>query len=83
MSKTATRGKPALAHDVGLSFNLAHTDGLVACCVGRDAALGIDVEKIGRRVDARKLAQRFFSRALATIRSALSISLQMGFSPRT
>lgn len=58
---TAAHGKPALAHDVGLAFNLAHTDGLVACCVGRDAALGIDVEKIGRRVDARTLAERFFS----------------------
>lgn len=63
----AARGKPALPADAAertrLSFNLAHTDGLVACCVARDADVGIDVEAIDRRVDPRRLAARFFSRA--------------------
>jgi 4'-phosphopantetheinyl transferase len=58
-------GKPALApvHKgrAALSFNLAHTDGLVACIVGRDADLGIDVETIDRRIDPLALASRFFS----------------------
>src|SRR5437773_12459866 len=42
------RGKPQLPGVAGardrLSFNLAHTDGLVACGVTRDADIGIDVE---------------------------------------
>jgi 4'-phosphopantetheinyl transferase len=61
------RGKPALMPDAAartrLSFNLAHTDGLVACAVARDAEVGIDVEAVDRRADALGLAGRFFSPA--------------------
>ena len=60
-------GKPALTPDAAartrLSFNLAHTDGLVACVVARDVEVGIDVEAIDRRADALGLAGRFFSPA--------------------
>jgi 4'-phosphopantetheinyl transferase len=58
-------GKPALtpepADRTRLSFNLAHTDGLVACVIARDASLGIDVEAIDHRADALALASRMFS----------------------
>ncbi|HEV8347103.1 MAG TPA: 4'-phosphopantetheinyl transferase superfamily protein [Vicinamibacterales bacterium] len=61
------RGKPALMPDAAartrLSFNLAHTDGLVACAVAQDAEVGIDVEAVDRRADALGLAGRFFSPA--------------------
>jgi 4'-phosphopantetheinyl transferase len=60
-------GKPALEAEMaartGVSFNLAHTDGLVACVVARNAEVGIDVEAIARRVDAMEVAGRFFSPA--------------------
>src|SRR5262249_11232897 len=46
----ALDGKPSLTPDLvdreHLSFNLAHTNGLVACCVACDADVGIDVEAI-------------------------------------
>lgn len=73
-------GKPALAGrhaGVNLTFNLAHTHGLVACVIGRtkhlgvgagmdvgmDAAIdvGIDVESIDLKVHSLDIATRYFS----------------------
>jgi 4'-phosphopantetheinyl transferase len=70
------RGKPELAPDVGcdapLSFNLTHTNGLVACAVTKGRAVGVDVEAIDRRLALRDLAARFFSPAEArTVRSSI------------
>jgi 4'-phosphopantetheinyl transferase len=66
---TGPHGKPSLTADLaareGLSFNLAHTDGLVACCVARDADVGVDVEAIVSSVDIQSVAARFFSPAEA------------------
>jgi len=63
------KGKPEVAPDVGcdarLSFNLSHTNGLVACAVTKGRAVGVDVEAIDRRLAARELAGRFFSPAEA------------------
>lgn len=60
-------GKPELAPPqrslTGLAFNLAHTDGLVACAIGRGVEIGIDVEAIDRQTDALALAERYFSPA--------------------
>jgi 4'-phosphopantetheinyl transferase len=62
---SGSRGKPLLDGDVAartqLSFNLAHTDGLVACAITRDADVGIDVETIDRDADAVQLARHYFS----------------------
>jgi 4'-phosphopantetheinyl transferase len=56
-------GKPSLVLDAGvprLSFNLSHTDGLVACAIAGGAEVGIDVESVDR--DLRDgVAERFFS----------------------
>lgn len=52
---------PALAHTTGLRFNLAHTDGLVACAIGRAAEVGIDAEAVDRQIDVLALARRYFS----------------------
>ncbi len=58
-------GKPMLPLDVAMStrlaFNIAHTDGLVACAVVHDADIGIDVETIDRQTNALELARRYFS----------------------
>jgi 4'-phosphopantetheinyl transferase len=56
-------GKPRLAEDqahFGLSFNLSHTSGLVACAVAR-RDVGVDGESIDRRVSVLEIASRFFS----------------------
>jgi len=60
------RDKPALAArhaGAGLTFNLAHTEGLVACAIGRGLDVGIDVERLREDVPALELASRFFSPA--------------------
>jgi len=65
----AAHGKPSLPQGLAdrerLSFNLAHTNGLVACCVASDADVGIDVEAIVPSLDMVGLATRFFSPAEA------------------
>lgn len=59
------RGRPELAGDAassGLRFNLAHTDGLVVCGLAFRAAIGVDVERVNRRVDRLRLAARVCSK---------------------
>ncbi len=57
-------GKPQLSPSLGddLSFNLSHTDGLVACAVTRVAPVGVDVEKV-QGTFALDIAREFFSAA--------------------
>jgi 4'-phosphopantetheinyl transferase len=64
-------GKPRLAATIAastpISFNLAHTRGLVACAVVKqaDVDVGVDVEAIARHYDLAELTRRFFSSAEA------------------
>jgi 4'-phosphopantetheinyl transferase len=46
-------GKPEIANplDRRLGFNLSHTHGLVACAVGWECEVGIDVERINREIN--------------------------------
>jgi 4'-phosphopantetheinyl transferase len=44
-----------------LAFNVSHSDGLIACLVGLDREIGIDVENRGRARRALEIAERFFS----------------------
>jgi 4'-phosphopantetheinyl transferase len=58
------RGKPRiqgpeLRHT--LSFSLSHTRGLVACAIGSDRFVGLDVERVDRPIDVREIADRYFS----------------------
>jgi 4'-phosphopantetheinyl transferase len=56
-------GKPALVpHPAapGLSFNLSHTHGLVACAIAGGQRIGVDVESVHRTID-EGVAARFFS----------------------
>src|SRR5207249_8661698 len=58
-------GKPVLANcpcEITPRFNLAHTDGLVACVVARDFDVGIDVESLGRSANL-DIARRYFAPA--------------------
>jgi 4'-phosphopantetheinyl transferase len=49
---------PILSH---LRFNLAHSEGLVACIVASGGDAGIDLEHPQRSTDYQALAERFFS----------------------
>jgi 4'-phosphopantetheinyl transferase len=44
-----------------VQFNLSHTQGLLVLAVTVDAAIGVDVESVTRKVDMLTLAERFFS----------------------
>ena len=57
-------GRPAIEGPAGapaLHFNLSHTRGLVACAVGREPLLGVDVEAIDRTAASTRIAERFFA----------------------
>jgi len=59
-----SEGKPYLSDRLisrGLAFNLSHTRGMVACAIGRDVDIGVDVESIDRTVDGRDIVARYFS----------------------
>lgn len=46
----------------GLHFNLSHTDGLVALAVADEREVGVDVEKITRRIEIDRLAPAVFAK---------------------
>jgi len=57
-------GKPVLATpfaDIGLSFNLAHSEDLALIAVTRAKSIGVDVEQIRPVTDVDELVTRFFS----------------------
>ena len=60
--RVTPHGKPELAGDRGIYFNLSHTEGLAAVGITRAGPIGIDVESTRRQVEALQLADRFFSR---------------------
>ena len=58
-------GKPYLADPPGqqLTFNVSHTDGLVAFAFGWNRAVGVDVEAVRTNFKVEEIAERFFSTA--------------------
>jgi 4'-phosphopantetheinyl transferase len=59
--RAATNGKPELAEDYGVRFNLSHTEGTTVFAITRNRNIGEDVERIRDNKDAMELAGRFFS----------------------
>lgn len=55
------QGKPALASHPELPFNLSHADGWALVAVGERAPVGVDVERPRERLEAERLAERFFT----------------------
>jgi 4'-phosphopantetheinyl transferase len=58
------KGKPALAantREAPLQFNLAHTKEEAVFALTRSGAVGIDIERTDREIDAMEVARRFFS----------------------
>jgi len=60
--RSTSHGKPELAGDSAVHFNLSHTEGLAAIAVTRIGAVGIDVERVRDQADILELADRFFSK---------------------
>jgi 4'-phosphopantetheinyl transferase len=64
---TGTQGKPTLAgtraDNGGLQFNLSHSHGMGAYAVAHNRAVGIDLERVRREIDAERFSRRFFSAA--------------------
>lgn len=58
--RAGSHGKPELANDVGLRFNLTHSGELALLAISRDLELGVDVEDI-RPLSDDAIADRFFS----------------------
>ena len=66
-----TYGKPALASDHVLRFNLSHSHEVALLAVTLDAELGVDVEHIRADFASEDIARRFFSRAEVDVFNAL------------
>jgi 4'-phosphopantetheinyl transferase len=57
------RGKPAIAPEHNLAFNVSHSGGLALIALSRPGNLGVDVEQIVELDDAPAIARRTFSAA--------------------
>lgn len=58
------RGRPKLAGETAIDFNVSHTHGVALIGIARNAAhlrIGVDVERIDRHVDADRLARKFLT----------------------
>ena len=64
-------GKPALASDHVLRFNLSHSHEVALLAVAMDADLGVDVEHIRADFASEDIARRFFSRAEVDVFNSL------------
>lgn len=76
----AVQGKPALEGESTLCFNVSHTDGLALMAFVKRRAIGVDVEKLDRKIEAERLAERFFSeRECQALRPLRRDELQAAF----
>jgi 4'-phosphopantetheinyl transferase len=58
------RGRPEIdIPGVALSFNVAHSGGIVVCAIAREAEVGVDIEDRGRARLDRDLVERYCSPA--------------------
>ena len=57
----SSAGKPALASDSYLTFNMSHTKTFALFGFSRQGVIGVDVEHVRSSVDVLSLAQRFFT----------------------
>jgi 4'-phosphopantetheinyl transferase len=74
------QGKPVLEGNSDLCFNISHTDGLALMAFATRRKVGVDVEKLSRKTEAMRLAQRFFSeRETQALSSLCGDELQAAF----
>ncbi len=71
-------GKPVLSNDhqqTDITFNVSHSHELAVIAISQKQRLGVDIEKINRESNPRKLVSRFFSEAEQLAMSALPETL--------
>jgi 4'-phosphopantetheinyl transferase len=61
--RTGRNGKPSLAEDIPVRFNLTHSHGLALFGFVINHELGIDVEKVRAEFASKEIAERYFSAA--------------------
>ena len=71
-------GKPELAGNESLRFNLSHSKDLALAAVTANKSVGIDVEFMRNNVDYLRLADRFFAQNEAETLNKMPASLQRG-----
>lgn len=54
-------GKPSLAENCGLKFNLSHCEDAALLAVAADVEVGVDIERLRAFDDAERLAAQFFA----------------------
>ena len=57
------RGRPRLADDVGIDFNLSHTQDVALVGLARGGRIGVDVERGDRRINVAGIARKFLTGA--------------------
>lgn len=68
--QTTEHGKPEVAGESGIKFNLSHTDGAAVVAITRNRTVGVDVEKVRPNREMLEVAKRFFApRELAWLQS--------------
>jgi 4'-phosphopantetheinyl transferase len=68
------RGRPQLAGDTGVDFNVSHTAGVALIGIARARRIGVDIERADRRVRADGLAAKFLTAAEQATLAPLSES---------
>jgi 4'-phosphopantetheinyl transferase len=66
------RGKPYAPALAGLDFNLSHARDHALIAFARSQSLGVDLERVDRKLGAEDLARRFFSKREAAALGALA-----------
>ena len=56
-----TNGKPHVAADLPIRFNVSHSGALAAIAIAEACDVGVDVEELRRMDDAPRIAARFFT----------------------
>jgi 4'-phosphopantetheinyl transferase len=59
-------GKPCLADDTGLHFNLSHSAGVMALAMSEGREVGVDVEAVREDLFAEGIARRYLPAQVAT-----------------
>jgi 4'-phosphopantetheinyl transferase len=55
------RGRPQLAADAALDFNVSHTGDAALIGIGRDVRIGVDIERADRPINASGIARKFMT----------------------
>ena len=70
-------GKPSLAGEQRLRFNMSHSHEVALLAVAQDSELGVDVEHVRADFASEEIARRFFSRVEVEVFNSLPLNEQV------